>query len=156
MWKVNYIKLIKWLVPHWLRNPCMMIFMMAANIGVRRNYDVLQKFIGDTDYRLAHNSQVCYLRAVLNDAFDTAQRRILIEDFDGLQRIYLWPEIDRRDIDITTAIYLWPDSMYADSGIDFTIKVPYAVNISGALLDYFKSLVNKYKLPGKNYNIVRI
>ena len=34
----------------------------------------------EVEYRLKHNSQVCYLRKLLNDKFDSNQRRITIED----------------------------------------------------------------------------
>ena len=38
------------------------------------------EFRKDAAYRLNHNGQVCYLRAVLNDTFDPELRRITVTD----------------------------------------------------------------------------
>ena len=158
MWQVDFKKLVAWLCPVVLQQPNTLLLLLAANYPVRNNYNLFIQFVAATQYRLSHNSQVCYLRAVLNDAFDFSDRRIRIVDFEGLEAVYLWPDADQRDIDITddSPTYLWPDDAYTDSGIDFTIQIPAGICTSASDLAYLASLMNTYKTPGKNYNIQRI
>jgi len=156
MFQIDYKKLIVWLVPSMLRQSIVMLLLRAAIMPIRELYDAFQLFMSDTLYRLNHNSQVCYLRAVLNDKFDLIERRILIDDFEGLNRIYFWPESDRRDIDFSVTQYFWPDASYADSGVDFTVIIPTGVAVTAAEMARLNSTIKEYKLPGKNYNIVRI
>lgn len=151
---IAFKKLVNWMLPKWLRASLMLLIVQAASWPVRQKYNAFVQFAKDTVYRLQHNSQVCYLRAVLNDKMDLTSRRIQVVDFDGIQGIYFWPDEDLRDVDFTGDVYFWPDNMYADSGIDFTVKVPTGLIVSAAQMAYLKSLVNEYKMAGKNYNIV--
>lgn len=156
MWQVDFKKLILWLTPTFLRKSNLLLLLLACNYPIRQKYDDFLRFVDDKQYRLSHNSQICYLRAVLNDAFDFTQRRIKIVDFDGLQRLYVWPEVDRLDIDASVTFYVWPDDAYGDSGVDFTVQIPKGICTSNSDLARLKSLLNEYKTAGKQYNIVRI
>ena len=49
-------------------------------------------------------------------------------------------------------IYFYAD----DVGTDFTIQLPSDIVTTDSEMAYLKGLVNQYKLPGKQYNIVRI
>lgn len=142
------------MLPIWLRQSVFILFIQAATWPLRKKYNEYVQFANDTLYRLQHNGQVCYLRAVLNDKLDYTDRRILIVDFVGIQGIYFWPDEADRDYNFDNDIFFWPDNMYADSGIDFTVKVPFGLITTEAQMAYLKSLVNEYKMAGKNYNIV--
>lgn len=155
MFNVDLKKLALWLTPTWLRQPTVLVIVMAVTWPLRQVYNSFLSFTQAKLYRLNHNGQVCYLEAVLNDAFDATLRRIWIGDFAGKERIYFWPEAERRDVDFSITQYFWPDSDYADSGVDFTIHLPLDIVTSVAQMAYLKSLANEYKLAGKNYNIVR-
>lgn len=68
------------LLPTFYRRPLLAAFAQCMVQGVNRVYG---EFIGwkqERDYRLKHNGQVCYLRAVLNDKFDPIERRICVSD----------------------------------------------------------------------------
>ena len=156
MFNVNFKKMAVWLTPQFLRQSKYLLLLQAFTWPLRQKYDSLIMFMNAQLYRLAHNSQVCYLEAMLNDKFDFTQRRIYITDFDGKKRIYFWPDADERDVNFGVDVYFWPDSDYADSGIDFTIHLPTDVVTTNAKMIYLNSLMATYKLPSKNYNIVRI
>lgn len=156
MWQVDLKKLVTWLTPTYLRKSNVMLLQQSWNWTLRQDYNTFQMFVNAKLYRLSHNSQVCYLRAVLNDAFDFSLRRINIVDYDALQSIYLYPDQDNRDIDITGDLYMWADNFYGNSGVDFTVQIPATIVTSEADLAYLASLLAEYKTPGKNYNIQRI
>lgn len=153
---VDFKKLALWCTPQWLRQSLFVLFLQASLWPLRQTYNKYVFFVKDTLYRLQHNGQVCYLRAVLNDKCDLTLRRIEVVDFDGLIRLYLWRESDLRNLIIDLPVYLYPNDAYADSGIDFTVKVPAALITTSAQLAYVKSLINEYKMAGKNYNIIAI
>jgi len=153
MWLVDLKKLAQWYMQKPLNKGRNMQMVWAATFPLRQLYNRFTNFRKETLYYLSHNSQVCYLRKVCNDKCDTQLRRIYITDFNGIQGVFAWPDEDVRDIDVTNDIYLWPDNMYADSGIDFTVHVPASVVDTDTKLNFLKSQINTYKLPGKNYNI---
>lgn len=155
MFNLDIKKVTVWQTPAWLRKPTVLVILLAVTWPLRQVYNSFVAFMAAKLYRLSHNSQVCYLEAVLRDAFDTTLRRIFISDFDGRERIYFWPEVDRRDVDFSETQYFWPESDYADSGIDFTIHLPLDIVTNAAQMAYLKSLANEYKMAGKQYNIVR-
>lgn len=156
MYKLDFKKLVIWLTPQWLRKSTILLLLQVFIMPVRDLFDSLNRFVDAKLYRLNHNSQVCYLRAVLNDKFDFFQRRILIGDFEGRERIYFWPQADRRDVNFENTQFFWPDSAYADSGVDFTVKIPEGVAFNQSEMARLNAEIREYKLPGKNYNIVRI
>ena len=110
----------------WLRALHYPLIKVADDFNVNRNANL---------YNLAHNGQVCYLRAALNDRFDISRRRIKILEGNRYKRYYIY----RQSYD------------YADTGVDFIVLVP-------ARLIYneyeMTALVEFYKLAGKRYKIV--
>lgn len=156
MYNIDFKKLVTWFLPTWLRYGNVLMLVKALNWPIRQLYNAFIRLVDSTLYRLRHNSQVCYLRAALNDSFDNTPRRIVIEDFDSIDRIYLWADADNRDVNIGITQYLWADNAYADSGVDFTVKVPITIVTTDPEIKRLLAMVNQYKLPGKNYNIVRI
>jgi len=80
---INYNRLGLALVPLKLRQSLLMGLIYVMLSGVRRAASVFGSYREETNYRLTHTGQVCYLKAVLNDRFDNAQRRITIEDVDA-------------------------------------------------------------------------
>ena len=51
------------------RQPLIFELLRAAIVGLQAVYDLFAEARAAHTYRLTHNGQVCYLRAVLNDAF---------------------------------------------------------------------------------------
>lgn len=155
MQNVDFKKLGLWYLPAWLRQNNLVLMLYAAISPIIRLFTMLQSYYQKKVYRLTHNSQVCYLEAVLRDAFDAEWRRIWIGDFAAKIRIYFWPESDNRDVNFGQDQFFWSETDYADAGIDFTINVPNDISLSVPQMAYFKSLADEFKLAGKQYNIVR-
>ena len=155
MFKINFTKLVQWLLPSFLRNANLVIFVMAANKGLRDSYDKFLVYRDSALYRLNHNSQVCYLQAVLNDYFDQVLRRIRITDFSSYGATYVWVDTDSdsthwKFVSETESIYFYND----DVGIDFSVQVPKDKFTDSSSMAHLKALVNYYKLAGKQYSIV--
>lgn len=122
-----------------------MVMPMAAlhyRFTVKRTADL---------YKLGHNSQVCYLRAALNDSFDVDQRRIRILDGNQYQRNYIYTRGEEKPVALGT-IYLHDRADYADTGVDFLVEVP-----SETYRQYeMKALIDFYRLAAKRYKIVQV
>lgn len=103
----------------------------------------------DNLYNLAHNSQKCYLRAVLNDRFDIALRRIRIEDGNKYKRQYIYTDGEQKP-KFLGKMFLYDDADYSDTGVDFIVLVPsdlqYNTYEMQALIDFYKLASKRYKI----------
>jgi hypothetical protein len=116
--------------------------------------------MGTTNYRLNHNGQVCFLRAVINDNFDSTQRRIRVEDqADTIDLPILFhrsenraKRVYKRQLDKEFVIYRRGFS--GSDGYDFLIKVPKELTLSTTDVSRLKAIVNTYKLISKRYTII--
>lgn len=69
MFEIDLKKLILQLLPTFYRQQLIFGVLRAALGGLQAVYDAFTEARAAHIYRLTHNGQVCYLRAVLNDAF---------------------------------------------------------------------------------------
>lgn len=111
-------------------------------------------------YKVNHNSQICYLQAVLNDNFDNIQRRIIIKN--AIIKAPVWfyepqenkPVLFYEDSD-NKPVYFREEEELLTDGADFTVIVPidivplntidknaFLVKMQG-LLFYYKLYVKK-------------
>ncbi len=113
-------------------------------------------------YILAHNGQVCYLEAALNDMFDNVNRLIYISDPPYRDPIYLYRNVEHKQVYVATngeagtTVYPSPVYLFTYSEIAFSIS-GFIVNVPAALVydvDRLKALVNKYRLPSKTNWII--
>lgn len=108
-------------------------------------------------YTLSFTGQVIYLEKLLNDTFNNGGTEIFIED--GILKIAQFLFNTAEDADpfyvFNTAetneenLYLYNTAEYTGN-LDFIVKVPTALVFDE---NQMKSLINKYKLAGKNYII---
>ena len=115
-------------------------------------------------YKVNHNSQICYLQAVLNDSFDNVQRRIIIRN--AILREPLWfyePEENKPVLFYEESdnkpVYFREESEFIGDGADFLVLVPIALKPTNtqeenALLIKMKAQIDYYKLLVKNYIIL--
>ena len=130
----------------------MVLFFLSANYALRETYNTFVTYRESVNYQLAHNGQVCYLQAMLNDFFDAAERRIRVVDFTAYGAIFFWEETDIPhlvNMGDDHVLYFFND----DVGVDFTVQLPRDVSWDVPTLAYVKAKVNEYKLAGKVYNI---
>ena len=163
---VDYNVLVKQLLPVRLRQSKMIAWLKCLVAPVKWLYDLFKTFRNNNLYLLAHDSQVCYQEAALNDTFDPINRGIYISDGVYVDPVYVYliPELKPVFIDLAsevgTSVIPAPDpvplyldmEIYAGLGAyTFIVNVPVAITFDMARL---RALVDLYKLPGKKYNVV--
>ena len=154
---VNYNRLALAIVPLKLRKSLLMNIIYVMLSGVRRAASVFSSYREQTNYRLTHNGQVCYLRAVLNDRFDWQDRRITIEDVDAEEGLFLYRRSLNRFLkapkrDNGHSIILNKRAFSGSNSVNFTVVVPAA--LMGTFNEaQMKALVDTYKLASKRYTI---
>ena len=101
-------------------------------------------------YNIGHNGQTCKLRAMLNDMFDTGQRRITVEDTDRYEFTYVYREAQDRPVWLNM-VEVASEGYTTGVGTDFTVSVPQG--IPQTVRPQMISLINYYKLAGMRYSI---
>jgi hypothetical protein len=154
-WDIDYDGLVRQNVPVRLRKGVMLAWLGVLVSPVRAMYGVWKASRAANLYVLAHNGQVCYLEAALNDTFDMVNRGLYIVDADEVDPEY-WA-LDAEDapvwwgLDSEADPDYWPlDSEVTGTGA-FVVHVPGTVTFDMARL---VPLVNYYKLPGTTYTVV--
>lgn len=159
VYDVKIKRLALLLLPTALRRPLVAAFMQSAVQGVGVLHGSFMQWRADRDYRLTHNGQVCYLRAVLNDTFDPGERRIRVEDRDSgaLRGARLFTRDADRHIllparDTGGALVVNRRGYGGASGLDFWVSVPYA--LMGKIDETrLAALVGTYKLASRRWTI---
>ena len=134
-----------------LRKPKMLAVLNAYTIPLWQLYGQWYDYYFQIDYKIKINSQTCYLKKALNDAFDVVDRRIIIEEGQYYNRLYIFQDSENKPKYLP--IVLQDESKYGDSGYDFL------VNLKGVVLSVdenlkMKALINENKLVGKRYKII--
>jgi len=111
-------------------------------------------------YRLTHNSQVCYMEAMLNDTFDNTARGIFISDADYHDPVYVYELAEDKPVfldmlsEIGTGIIPAPDPVPLYTGAETNFTAPFfIVNVPSAVvfdLTRMKAMIDLYRLPGRN------
>lgn len=148
---VNWSRLGLILLPTFLRGEMMRAWIELILSPIEDIHYNWMQYRKDNLYKLAHNSQKCYLRGALNDRFDPGLRRIKITRGNAYQRKYIYTDAEAKPKYLGT-IFLYDDADYADTGVDFIVVVPIDLIFS---IYEMKALVDFYKLASKRYKIIR-
>lgn len=145
------------LLPTFLRKPVVGALLYSALNPLSETFAAFLDFKNATDYRLNHNGQICYLRAVLNDAFDVEKRRIEVADSGvngGVIRVFL----TKLETPLMTpqrklgGLIINRRGFAGVGSYDFWITIPYEL-ASTIDIARLKGIVNTYKLASKRYAI---
>ena len=153
MWyKISFDKLVVQLLPTFLRKPRMIAFisLFSTELTKLHNNWLIKKTQDET--WLNHNSQVCFLRKILNDEFDDLERRIKITDGQLYERKYIYT-LGEKKPKYLGKLFIRQTADYADTGIDFFVVVPNDINIEQNKYK-LEALINRYKLASKRYKII--
>ncbi|MGC4130201.1 MAG: hypothetical protein QM564_11745 [Bergeyella sp.] len=156
MWfNLDLKKLTVQLMPTFLRSEIITAYLKAL---VKPLEDVHYQFMQNRNenlYILAHNGQKCYLRAVLNDRFDSEQRRIEIDDGNLQDSVFIYTDSEiegnpnlARFLGFLT---LYQNQDLEDTAADFYVRVPDDISYNEYEMKY---LIDFYKLASKRYKIV--
>lgn len=150
MWfNINFDRLALLLTPTFLRNEVMKLWMALLLSEISTVHYWWKNYRSQNIYKLAHNSQKCYLRGALNDRFDNELRRIRIDDGNSFKRKYIYTDGEEKPKFLGT-IFLYDDSDYEDTGVDFIVVLPvglmYSVYEMKALIDFYRMASKRYKI----------
>lgn len=149
MYNLNIDKLLVLLTPTFLRKPKLVAWLRMLATPLHKLLYTFQQARTADLYNLAHNSQICYLRKVLNDEFDPQLRRIKIEDGHRNARRYIYQRNVNRPLYLGK-VFLYQRGAYIDGGVDFVVVLPQGLEYDRYKLDAY---VNFYKLAGKRWTI---
>lgn len=154
-YSVNVGKLAVQLLPMCLRGDRMKAFVKAMVEPLKDLIAAFTEFRGETDYRLTHNSQVCYLRAVLNDRFDPLLRGIQIKDANrNLEGVIIHSRETESPVVLspTTRMILYRRNFGGSRSVAFRVGIPYRLHDR---IDMYElaATINKYKLASLRYQI---
>jgi hypothetical protein len=157
LFQIDINRLVVLLLPTFLRTRINFAFARAMIQPVDTMMDWFNATREANLYNLKHNGQTCYLRAVLNDIFDTELRRIRIGDSERFDWTYIYPEATDRPlwlspIDTGITVLLASEAFTSDEGTDFSVIIP--PGIPKAIRPQLISVINYYKLAGKRYSIL--
>lgn len=156
LYNVNIKRLALLTLPTWLRRPLVSALLYGGVTPLARLVEGLRSFRVETSYRVSHNGQVCKLRGLLNDTFDSELRRISIEEGGATElcssvvwkrEAERWAMLPRRG---SGAVHLNRVGYGGTGGYDFWVVVPASVISDERRLC---ALVNMYKLAGKRFAI---
>lgn len=159
-YEVNYNKLVQLLLPTCLRGQLItgVLRAMVTPIGVL--HGSLMSFRTEKRYRIQHNGQVCYLRAVLNDRFDPLKRGITITEEENPESgVMLYHREQERRVHIPMRtegrrVPIFRKNFGGSTACGFWVNIPSRlVYVSENELC---GVVNEYKLAGTKYGINRL
>lgn len=120
-------------------------------------------FRNESLYKVNHNSQICYLQAVLNDKFDNVLRRIVIRNAVLKEPIWFYEPEENKPVlfyepSDNKPVYFREESEFIGDGADFLVLVPIDIKPTNtqeenALIVKMQSQIEYYKLYVKN-NII--
>ena len=153
---IDLLYLMSILLPIDLRLEVHGAFVEVMKNVLQPLYTNFYDYFNQKKYELTFNGQVILLEHLLNDYYDNVQRRIHIDDSLENSNIYIFNKIEGNEkrylfnsLENGSKTYLFNKSEI-ESLKDFTIFIPSSVAFGEVQL---KKLVDKYKLPGKSYNI---
>jgi len=89
--------------------------------------------------------QVTKLRYALNEKYDPSLRRIIIRDGTPTEQVYTFLEVENKPVYMPFFI--------GGAAVGFEVIIPMDLKPNDI---YFRSLLNKYKLPGTTYLIIYV
>lgn len=164
VYNINWNSFAANLLPISLRLPEPLAFVAVLLQPIVQAHNVLLAFRADSLYKVRHNSQKCYMQAMLNDAFDPELRRIRIANTVFKTAVYFYEPEENREVFFyepadNKPVYFNEPSEFVGEGVDFSVLVPPDLQpgteqAETAMLTKMRGLIDYYKLYSKNYNIL--
>lgn len=154
---INYTKVVNQRIPEDLRKPILTALMMVFASPFINIYNLLMSFRTNVIYKLTITPQVVYLEKMLNDRYDTSERRITITDGKTYNSIFLFKKTESKPVFLFLKsevgflkTFLFQKNETGQFTWDFIVNVPVAVSFN---TNELIALVNTYKLASKTYKI---
>lgn len=155
---LNIKRLALLLLPTFWRKPIFATLAYAMVSPLAHLYTRFVLFRRATIYRLDHNGQVCYLRAVLNDQFDPIARRITItEEAAEAGALMLRKREEEQALllprrETGRAFIINRRGFGGVNGYDFWVNIPIA--LYGTVdVSRLRAIVGTYKLASRRFSV---
>lgn len=149
------------MLPSFLRKPRIIALIVAIIYPIKLILRRFYRYFDSVNDKFAYNSQVCYLRALLNDKFDNHKRRIKILDDDlSKGKIVIATSeaktnnhiVSREDSNIS--LFALSENKDTKAYSTFAVYIPN--EIYEKHLQEITAYLDEYKLLSKNYKLFRI
>lgn len=151
LFEVNYRTLAIQLMPTKWRKPIHIGFVKVLIYPFVLILNELKASRKENIYRLQHDARVGIMQKMLNDKFDTVDRRIFIFDGQRKDPIYIYTPQENRPKYAPFWIYT-PQTIAAETA-DFEVHVPQAVGLPNSELQRMERLVRYYADKDKTFTI---
>lgn len=155
IYTINWNNLAVWLLPRSFRKTRLIILLKALLYPLTVLYDSFKLFRKAKIYQLTITPQVCYLERLLNDRYDSGQRRIYIDDAVWHLPWFVYKEAENKTEWLYMEVENNPITVYTEgeAGValnDFVVFVPKSIAFDNAQM---RSLIDAFKLFGTKYTI---
>lgn len=159
--QIDYRKLVILLLPTFLRQPVLMAWLRAIAFPLQSLHDRHQAARTQRLYELRHTSQICYIKDALNNEFGITDyaNGFEIEDINAPGNwVWIYDEnVDRFD-DEQHMLFDDPTFIHDLSAIlpptsAFFVLVPQSVTLDETNRARIRSIVNKYRLASRTFEI---
>lgn len=159
--QIDYRKLVILLLPTFLRQPVLMAWLRAMAFPLQSLHDRHQAARTQRLYELRHTSQICYIKDALNNEFGITDyaNGFEIEDINAPgDWVWIYDEnVDRFD-DEQHMLFDDPTFIHNLSAIlpptsAFFVLVPQSVTLDETNRARIRSIVNKYRLASRTFEI---
>lgn len=157
---INYTRLVTERLPDVeIRTDEVIAYCLVLVGPIVSVYNQLIAFRAFLQYKLTITPQVCYLEKMLNDQYDSTERRIYIDDALLVDGLFLFQEGEEQPVFIYTEAeatkpktYLYTDGEVSQSlgTNDFVVYYPAGLLFN---MNELVSLVNQYKLASKKFTV---
>lgn len=159
--QIDYRKLVILLLPTFLRQPVLMAWLRAMAYPLQQLHDRHQAARTQRLYELRHTSQICFIKDALNNEFGITDyaNGFEIEDINAPgEWVWIYDEnVDRFD-DEQHMLFDDPTFIHNISSIlpptsAFFVLVPQSITIDETNEARIRSIVNKYRLASRTFEI---
>lgn len=148
---IDFDRLVSLVIPPMFRQITGLLWLRSLISPLKIVYSQFNACRSANLYNLDHNSQVCRMRKMLNDAFDPELRRVSIGEGNQFDRQYIYTHVEEQP-KYLGVMYLRQRSDYADTGVDFRVIIPDGFDLP-AVVFQMRAAIDFYKLASKRYKI---
>lgn len=158
MFSIDHNRLIRINLAAFLRKTIQIKWITLLISEVEILYNRFISLRAQTIYNAAHDGSIISLEHILNAIFDPVQKRIFIDDGSLKINAYIYNRAELmpglfiyNKSENHPGPYIFNDNeISGDLRIDFQVVMPTGISFS---MNYLKSIVNRYRIAGKNYKI---
>lgn len=157
MFKINWPNRIIDLLPAAVRTEFNRDWLLLCAFKIRQIWDSFLVYRTDNLVKASLTGQIMTLEEHLNDVFDPVNREIHIEDPEWIEPVNLFLKVEEKPRTVLylkseagAPTYLW-NQEEADY-VQFIVYIPTAW--ADSIIEEMKTIINCYKLAGKQYQII--